>query len=71
MTIIDPATGVVYINLVPSDTFNVYGSFRHHVNIVDGAGLEETVLSGQINIFRTLAKRLRLSNQAAYLEGDI
>jgi hypothetical protein len=68
--ILSPETnGVCVIYLRGGDTLNVHGTFRHHVNVVDQMGYEETVLTGKVNIFEAFAVRPRLAFVAAYLSG--
>lgn len=67
--IIDAPNGKFVIKLVPKDTSSIYGTYRHHVNVVDSAGHEETILTGRIDIFRAFALRFRTSYQSAYLSG--
>lgn len=62
-------TGVVDIILLPEDSLHLKGSYRYHVNVVDGNGYEETVTSGKINIFASFARRLRVVSIPAYLSG--
>lgn len=62
-------TGVCDIFLKPSDTANLYGTYRHHVNVVDANGDEETVLSGKVEIHKAMARRQRHYSTAAYLQG--
>lgn len=59
----------IYIN--PPDTYNIHGKFRHHVNVVDEYGYEETVLTGLVEIHETSAKRYREISQPAYLIGTL
>jgi hypothetical protein len=67
--ITDGPNGEFLIYLAPSDTVNINGTFRHHANVVDAYGDEETVFSGKINIFRSFARRFRRSSASAYLVG--
>jgi hypothetical protein len=59
----------IYIN--PPDTYNIHGKFRHHVNVVDEYGYEETVLTGLVEIHETSAKRYRQVSQPVYLIGTL
>lgn len=63
------STGVCDIYLNSSDTVNLVGTFRHHLNIVDGDGAEETVFSGKVEIHYTPATRHRNVSIKSYLEG--
>jgi len=63
--------GTCEIYLYGADTYNLYGKFRHHVNVVDENGDEETVLTGLVEIHKTSAFRLRRVVQQAYLQGNI
>lgn len=65
----DAVNGELVIKLYGGDTAFLNGSFRHHVNVVDTNGYEETILSGKINIFKAFAKRFRTTNVNAYLSG--
>jgi len=68
--ILDPPTdGELLIKLKATDTVNISGTHRHHVNVVDSNGHEETVLSGKIQIFRSFARRFRISYASAYTIG--
>lgn len=71
ITIDDADDGLLTIHIEPKDTFNLYGSFRYHVNVVDANGDEETVTTGRISIFESFAKRPRASSKAAFLAGQI
>lgn len=59
----------VYIN--PPDTYDLHGKFRHHMNVVDAYGYEETVFTGLVEIHETTAKRYREISQPAYLVGTL
>lgn len=67
--ITDALNGKCVIKMQPKDTNWIYGTFRHHVNIVDENGHEETVLTGKIDIFRAFAFRFRSTEVSAYLVG--
>lgn len=69
INITDPNNGGVIVYLMPPDTANVNGTFRHQMNVVDASGYEETVLTGVVNIFKSYAKRFRSSSISAYLQG--
>lgn len=69
ITIDNPTGGQMTIHLWPKDTYNVVGTFRYHVNVVDGTGFEETVTTGKINLFKSFAKRPHAENLSAYLSG--
>lgn len=62
-------TGVCLVHLVPPDTFNVYGTFRHQLHLVDATGYAGIVMSGKVEIFRSFARRPRDSKTPAYLTG--
>lgn len=62
--------GVFCVYLNPPDTALLYGTFRHQANVVDASGDEETVLSGKIEIHKSMAKRYRILNIDAYLQGQ-
>ena len=64
------STGICEIYLKPPDTLNKYGTFRHHLNVVDEYGSEQTVFSGKVEIHRTPAKRYRELGRKAYLAGQ-
>lgn len=61
--------GYCEIYLKPADTINLYGKFRHHLNVVDADGEEETVFTGLVEIHRTFAQRYRIESAQAFLEG--
>jgi hypothetical protein len=68
--ILTPETnGECIVYLRGADTLHVNGTFRHHVNVVDAMGHEETVLTGKVNIFRAFAVRPRVATASAYLLG--
>lgn len=64
-----PGNGICIIHLLPPDTVNLYGTYRHHVNVVDANGDESTVLTGKVRIFKSFARRFRNETLNAYLEG--
>ena len=64
------STGICEIYLTPPDTLDKYGTFRHHLNVVDEDGKEETVLTGKVVIHRAPAKRYRRLGASAYLQGE-
>jgi hypothetical protein len=61
--------GECTVHLLASDTPNLYGTFRHQLNVIDAAGYEETVMTGTVDIIRGLAKRLRRVSVHAYIQG--
>jgi len=67
--LVAPANGVCTVHLDGKDTLSLYGTYYHHLNLVDASGVEETVLTGRINVFRTKAIRQRASLIHAYLAG--
>lgn len=67
--IIDPTNGVLQVFIEPSDTLPLYGTFIHHLNIVDVNGNESTVLAGRVNIFKSYARRYSYRSLQAYLSG--
>lgn len=64
-----PANGICIVHIDPADTLDLYGTYKQHVNVVDGNGKESTVLTGKVRIFRSFARRPSDDSQAAYLEG--
>lgn len=62
--------GLCEIYLNPPDTINLYGKFRHHLNIVDENGKEGTAFTGLVEIHRTQAIRFREKSIHAFLEGN-
>jgi hypothetical protein len=69
ITIDDALGGILTIHLLPKDTFNVHGSFRYHVNVVDADGYEETVTVGRLDIFESFAKRPVDAHLSVYLSA--
>lgn len=61
--------GVCAVHLLPTDTFNIHGSFRHQLHVHDSEGHGGIVMSGKVQIFRSFARRPRSSQQTAYLTG--
>lgn len=61
--------GTCEIYLYPSDTINIYGTFRHHLNVVDKYNKEATVLVGMVRIHQNSAQRYRERALSAHLEG--
>jgi hypothetical protein len=66
---VPPTDGICIIHLIGADTYNLYGTYRHHLNVVDANGYEETVMTGSVDIIRTLARRVRKGTHTAYLQG--
>jgi len=70
ITITDGLNGVCEIYILAADTVsfepNVY---YHHLNVVDGAGKEETVFTGKITLLKSYAQRPRLATASAFLAG--
>lgn len=67
--VVPPTDGDCIIHLTSADTRSIYGTFRHHLNVVDANGYEETVMTGTVNIIRTLASRVKRIGHSAYLQG--
>lgn len=67
---VPPTDGICTIHLTSEDTRNLYGTYRHHLNVIDANGYEETVMTGSVDIIRTLAHaKLRKVSKTAYLQG--
>lgn len=64
-----PSQGRCVVYCYPWDTALLSGTFRHHVNVVDVNGKEETVLAGTVRIFTAYASRRRDTSSPAYLAG--
>lgn len=64
-----PGNGVCIVHIKPGDTDLLHGTFTHHMSIVDANGYIGTVLTGQVRIFQSFAKRPRTDIVGAYLEG--
>lgn len=62
--------GVCLIHLLPSDTLNYYGSFRHQLHMQDENGYGDIVMTGAVKIFRAFAVRPRSDSQPVYLSGN-
>ena len=67
--IVSAINGTCIVHIDPKDTVSRYGTYYHHLNLLDATNVEETVLTGRINIFRTRAQRSRSSSAHAYLLG--
>lgn len=70
--ILAPASnGVCVIKLAPEDTLDLYGVYRHQVQVVDVDANEdaEIVTTGRIQIFKSFARRYRKSAVPAYVVG--
>jgi hypothetical protein len=65
----DPLNGVMVVYINPPDTAHIDGTFYYQVNVVDASGIEETVTTGRINIFRSHAKRPRKNSIPAHLSA--
>ncbi len=65
----EPSQGRCIVYCWPWDTALLSGTFRHHVNVVDVNGKEETVLVGTVRIFTAYARRQRTDSQSGYLLG--
>jgi len=68
--IISGVGGEFVIKLKPSDTVGLKSTYRHHANVVDSNGDEETVFVGKVNILQSYARRYRTGIQHAYLRGS-
>lgn len=69
ITIPNPTENVFLIHVSSSDTLNLTSStFRHMANVVKN-GYEETVMTGRVNIFRSLASRAKKKTQSSYVKG--
>lgn len=62
--------GVCLIHLLPDDTINYYGNFRHQLHMQDENGYGDIVMTGAVKIFRAFAARPRSDSQPAYLSGN-
>ena len=61
--------GICVVHLVPSDTFNISGTFRHQLHLYDAAGKGGIVMTGKVVIFKSYARRPRKNVLPVYLEG--
>ena len=69
ITIPNPTENVFLIHISSSDTLNLASStFRHMANVVKN-GYEETVMTGKVNIYRSLAARAKKKTQSGYTKG--
>ena len=67
---VDLANGICEVYLDPQDTvFLAAMTYRHQMNLVDDAGDEETVMTGKVKLFRSFARRIRLTSASAYILG--
>lgn len=69
ITLTNPVGGVFTVHILAFDTLGLSGTYRHQANVVDAAGVEETVMSGKIVIFKSYARRFRLTSKPAYITG--
>jgi len=61
--------GICVVHILPGDTFNIYGTFRHQLHVQDENGYAGIVSSGKVQIFRSFARRPRSTSQDAYLSA--
>jgi hypothetical protein len=61
--------GLCEIYLRGADTLHIHGTFRHHLNVVDGNEKEATAFTGMIKFHQSPASRFRTLGRNAYLEG--
>lgn len=66
----DEANGVFEVHLIPTDTRNLKGQYRHQAMIVNSYGYYEIVTTGTILILPAGVKRNRKLNRHAYLAGQ-
>jgi len=67
--ITDAPNGVCVIKLVPSDTMDITGTFRHHVYVRDSSFDHATVSSGKVVVFQSFNRIFRGDSIQAYLIG--
>jgi hypothetical protein len=68
--VISLANGICEVHLDPADTaFLAARTYRHQMNLVDDANDEETVMTGKVKLFRSFARRVRLTAVGAYTLG--
>jgi len=58
----------IYILAVDTALFDP-GVYYHHLNVVDGAGKEETVFTGKVTLLKSYAQRPRKSYISACIVG--
>lgn len=63
--------GLCQIEFFPSDTIDLHGTFRHHLNVVDNIGKQATVFTGLIMVHETSGNRYLETGKPAYLEATI
>jgi hypothetical protein len=61
--------GAFVVKINPPDTITLAGTYRHHANVVDTNGDDETVMVGKVNISKSFARRYRRNTKTAYLLG--
>lgn len=64
------ALGICIVHLLPADTLNLYGNFRHQLHMQDENGYGDIVMTGAVKIFRAFAARQRSDSVPAYLIGN-
>jgi hypothetical protein len=69
ITIDNGPGGILTVHLLPANTYNIWGTYRYHINVVDASGNEATVATGRINIIRCYAIRPSKNSMPAYLAG--
>lgn len=57
------------VELLPKDSFTLTGLYRHEMTIVDASGIQETVMRGKVQIYRSYAQRRKADSLHAYLAG--
>ena len=67
--ITDEPNGGVEVYLVGYLTRDLYGTYRHQMEVVDGDGHAAIVMTGKVNIYKAFARRYRTAVADAYLAG--
>ena len=62
--------GLCDIHINPPDTVRKFGTYRHHLNIVDENNKESTAFTGLVTIHQAPARRYRANTANAYLFGE-
>lgn len=63
--------GLCDVHINSNDTAALFGTFRHHLNVVDANNKEETAFTGKVEIHYTPARRYETVSIKSYLEGTI
>lgn len=66
---IDDVNSLATVHLLPPDTIQIHGSYRHQLHIKDANNYLEIVSTGKVNIKQSFARMFRLDAVSAFLLG--